>query len=155
MTYEGNLTAAEGKMALIVSRFNHLVTEKLLGGAQDALIRHGMKPEQIEVIWVPGAFEIPLLAQKAAESGQYEAVVCLGAIVRGDTPHFDYVAAETAKGIGQAGLKSGIPVIFGVLTTHTMDQALDRAGGKSGNKGWDAAMSALEMVHLMKKWKKN
>jgi len=148
MTYEGNLTQIQGKIAVIVSRFNHLVSEKLLGGAQDAFLRHGMLIDQIDVIWVPGAFEIPLVAQKAAVSSRYRAVVCLGAIIRGDTPHFDYVAAETAKGIGQVGLKSGLPVIFGVLTTHTMEQALDRAGGKSGNKGWDAALSALEMIQV-------
>ncbi len=136
------------KFALVVGRFNEFVTSRLLGGAIDCLTRHGASPDDIDEIWVPGAYEVPLAAQVAVEGGQYDAVVCLGAVIRGATPHFDYVAAESARGIGRVAAEAGIPVIFGVLTTDSVEQAVERAGSKSGNKGWDAALAALEMVSL-------
>ena len=147
---EGKLTAKELKVALVVSRFNHFITDRLEEGAKDALLRHDAAEQDIDVIRVPGAFELPIVAAKAAKSGRYDAVICIGCVVRGSTPHFDYVASEAAKGIAMAGLDSGIPVIFGVLTTENLEQAIERAGTKGGNKGWSAAMSAIEMANLLK-----
>ena len=147
---EGQLTGAGLRVAIVAARFNEFITSKLVGGAVDTLVRHGADDGAIDVVWVPGAFEIPLLAQRLATSGRYDAVICLGAVIRGATPHFDYVAAEVAKGVGQAGLASGMPVVFGVLTTDTIEQAIERAGTKAGNKGADAAMAAMEMVSLLK-----
>jgi 6,7-dimethyl-8-ribityllumazine synthase len=146
---EGQLIAKGKRFGIVVSRFNDFITEKLLGGALDALTRTGAKENDIQIIKVPGAFEIPLAAKKAAQTGRYDAVICLGAVIRGATPHFDYVCAEVSKGVAQVGLDFGLPVIFGVLTTDTVEQAIDRAGTKSGNKGWQAAMSAVEMANLM------
>ncbi|MEW5785012.1 MAG: 6,7-dimethyl-8-ribityllumazine synthase [Bacillota bacterium] len=147
-TYEGQLVARDFRFALVVSRFNEFISNRLLGGALDALKRHETVEDNIEVIWVPGAFEIPLMAQKAAASGRYDAVICLGAVIRGGTPHFEYVAAEVAKGVAKVSLDTGVPVIFGVITSDTLEQAIERAGTKAGNKGWDAAMSAIEMAAL-------
>jgi 6,7-dimethyl-8-ribityllumazine synthase len=149
----GNLEGQGKRFALVVSRFNDFITARLLDGAIDCFTRHGGSVENISVIRVPGSFEIPLTAAKLAKSGKYDAVICLGAIIRGATPHFDYVAAEAAKGVAQAGLSSGIPVIFGILTTENIEQAVERAGTKSGNKGWDAMISALEMADLFDKLK--
>ena len=149
-TFEGNLIGTGLKVGIVVSRFNELLSSRLLGGAQDALERHDVAESDVDVAWVPGSFEMPLAAQKMADSGRYDAVVALGVIIRGGTPHFDYVAAETSKGIAAASLKSGVPVIFGVITADTIEQAVERAGTKSGNKGWDAANSAIEMANLMK-----
>ncbi|KJS23207.1 MAG: 6,7-dimethyl-8-ribityllumazine synthase [Clostridiaceae bacterium BRH_c20a] len=148
-TYQGKLLAEGLKMGIVVARFNEFITSKLLGGALDALERHGINPEEIEVAWVPGAFEIPLIAQKMVEKN-YDAVICLGAVIRGATPHFDYVSAEVTKGVAQVGLKSGKPVIFGVLTTDSIEQAIERAGTKAGNKGFEAAVTAIETVNLIK-----
>jgi 6,7-dimethyl-8-ribityllumazine synthase len=150
-TYEGELQAKGFKFAVIISRFNDFITGKLLDGAIDALVRHGSSEENIEVIKVPGAFEIPLAAKRVAEKGKYDAVICLGTVIRGATPHFDYVASEASKGIAQASLDTGVPIAFGVLTTDTIEQAVERAGSKSGNKGWDAALVAIEMAQLFKK----
>ena len=147
-TIEGKLIASEMKVGVVASRFNEFITGKLLGGAQDSFARHGGNADDLTVAWVPGAFEIPLVAQKMAQSGKYDAVVCLGAVIRGNTPHFDMVANESVKGIAQAGLQSGIPVIYGVLTTDSIEQAVERAGTKAGNKGFDAMTSAIEMVNL-------
>jgi 6,7-dimethyl-8-ribityllumazine synthase len=149
-TLEGKLSAAGLRFALIVSRFNDFIVGRLQEGAIDAIVRHGGDEKNIEIIKVPGAFEIPLIAKKAAKSGKYDAVVCLGAVIRGSTPHFDYVAAEVSKGIATVGLETEIPITFGVLTTDNIEQAIERAGSKSGNKGWDAAASAIEMVSLLK-----
>ncbi len=146
---EGKLKGEGKRFGLVVSRFNDFITEKLVGGAIDALSRTGVGDEDIDVIKVPGAFEIPLVAKNAAASGRYDAVICLGAVIRGSTPHFDYVSAEVAKGIGAVTLETGVPVIFGVITTDTIEQAIERAGTKAGNKGWSAAVSAVEMVNLM------
>lgn len=146
--HEGKLNAKGQKIAIIVSRFNDLVTEELLRGALDCLKRHDAKEEDVHVYRVPGSYEIPALAGKIAQSGKFDSVVCLGAVIRGDTPHFDMVANEVAKGVAKVGLDSNIPVIFGVLTTDTIEQALERAGTKAGNKGWDAALSAIEMANL-------
>ena len=148
--YEGNLLAKGLKFGLVVSRFNEFFSRKLMEGAKDALLRHGAADADIEVAWTPGAFEIPLVAQKMAGSGKYNAVVCLGAVIRGDTPHFDQIAAEVTKGIAKVTLDSGVPVIYGVLTTDTLDQAVERSGTKAGNKGFDAAVSAIEMANLLK-----
>ena len=148
--YEGNLLAKGLKFGLVVSRFNEFFSRKLMEGARDALLRHGAVDADIEVAWTPGAFEIPLVAQKMAGSGKYNAVVCLGAVIRGDTPHFDQIAAEVTKGIAKVTLDSGVPVIYGVLTTDTLDQAVERSGTKAGNKGFDAAVSAIEMANLLK-----
>lgn len=148
---EGNLQAAEMSFALVVARFNELIGSKLLGGALDALRRHGADEKKCTVVWVPGAFEIPLTAQALAASKKYDAVITLGAVIRGATPHFDMVASEVTKGVAQAGLKSGVPIIFGVLTTDSIEQALERAGTKAGNKGADAAVTAIEMVDLLRK----
>ena len=150
MTLEGKLVAKELKFGIVVARFNEFITNKLLSGAIDTFVRHGAEEDDIQVAWVPGAFEIPLVAQKMALSGKYDAVICLGAVIRGSTPHFDYVCAEAAKGVGQVGLSSGVPTIFGVITADTIEQAIERAGTKAGNKGSDAAMSAIEMANLFK-----
>lgn len=149
-TMEGKISAEGFQFALIVSRFNDFISAKLMEGALDALKRHGAKDEQLTLVRVPGAFEIPLTARKLAESGKYDAVICLGAVIRGSTPHFDYVAAEVSKGIAVVALESKIPVTFGVLTTDNLEQAIERAGSKAGNKGWDAAMAAMEMANLFK-----
>jgi 6,7-dimethyl-8-ribityllumazine synthase len=146
---EGKLTAQGKKFVLIAGRFNDFITDRLVGGALDALTRSGVTDEDIEIVKVPGAFEIPLVAKKLAKKGRYDAVICLGAVIRGATPHFDYVSAEVSKGIAMVGLESEIPIIFGVLTTDTIEQAIERAGTKSGNKGWDAAITAIEMANLM------
>jgi len=148
-TYEGKLTAAGLSFALVVSRFNEFITRRLLGGAMDALQRHGAAEAEIETAWVPGSFEIPLAAQKLAASGRYDAVICLGAVIRGATPHFEFVAAETAKGIAQASMQTGVPVIYGIVTADTIEQAVERAGTKAGNRGFDAAVSAIEMANLV------
>lgn len=148
---EGNLIALGQKFGIVAGRFNELITNKLLGGALDGLKRHGVRDEDIDVAWVPGAYEIPLIAQKMAQSQKYDAVICLGAVIRGSTPHFDYVAGEVAKGIAQVSLQTGRPVIFGVLTTENIEQAIERAGTKSGNKGFDAAVTAIEMCNLITK----
>ncbi len=148
--FEGNLNAEGLKIGIVVARFNEFISTKLLGGALDALVRHGAKDDDIEVAWVPGAFEIPLIAKKMAASGRYDCVICLGCIIRGATPHFDYVAAESSKGIAQVAMKADCPVAFGVLTTETIEQAIERAGTKAGNKGWDAALAAVEMANLLK-----
>lgn len=147
---EGNYNCENIKFAVIVSRFNDFITNKLLDGTLDCLRRNGCKEDNLTIIKVPGAFEIPVAADKAASSKKYDAVICLGAVIRGATPHFDYVASEAAKGIGQVNLKYGVPVIFGVLTTDTIEQAIERAGTKSGNKGWDAALTAIETVNVLK-----
>ena len=149
-TYEGKLTGKGLKFALVVGRFNEFISTHLLDGALDNLRRHEAADSDIEIAWVPGAFEMPLVAQKLAASGRYDAIICLGAVIRGGTPHFDYVAAETAKGIAKVGLDSGLPVVFGVLTTDSIEQAVERAGTKAGNKGWAAATTALEMANLLR-----
>jgi 6,7-dimethyl-8-ribityllumazine synthase len=150
-TFEGNLIGKGKKFAIAVSRFNEFISKRLLEGAIDALIRHGVEEENIAVVWVPGSFEIPPVAQKLAASKKYNGVICLGAIIRGDTPHFEYIASEAAKGIAKAGMKTGIPVIFGIITADTLEQAIERAGTKSGNKGAVAAASAIEMANLFEK----
>ncbi len=147
---EGKLVAQGMKVGIVVARFNEFITSKLLGGAIDTLVRHDVNDEDITVAWVPGAFEIPLAAQKMAMSGKYDAIVCLGAVIRGSTPHFDYVCAEVSKGVATIGLKAEIPVTFGVLTTENIEQAVERAGTKAGNKGADAAITAIEMYNLGK-----
>jgi 6,7-dimethyl-8-ribityllumazine synthase len=148
--FEGQLSAAGLRFAIVVSRFNSFITERLLAGAMDALTRTGADAGQIDTVRVPGAWEIPLVAAELARQHRYDAVICLSAVIRGETPHFDYVAGEAAKGIAHAAAETGVPVAFGVLTANTMEQAIDRAGGKSGNKGFDAAMTAVEMAHLMR-----
>lgn len=147
--YEGNLTVKEGRYGIVIGRFNEFIGSKLLEGAIDALKRHGLAEENIDVAWVPGAFEIPFIAKKMADSKKYDAVITLGAVIRGNTPHFDYVASEVSKGVAQIGLTSSIPVIFGVLTVDSIEQAIERAGTKSGNKGSEAAKTAIEMVNLI------
>jgi 6,7-dimethyl-8-ribityllumazine synthase len=146
---EANLVAKGKKFAIVVSRFNDFITDKLVGGAVDALVRSGTLDKDIDIVKVPGAFEIPLVAKKLAEKKKHDAVLCLGAVIRGATPHFDYVSAEVSKGIAAAGMETGLPIIFGVLTTDSLEQAIERAGSKAGNKGWDAALAAVEMVNLM------
>lgn len=146
---EANLVGQGKKFAIVVSRFNDFITDRLVGGAVDALTRSGTLDKDIDIIKVPGAFEIPLLAQKLAGKKKHDAIICLGAVIRGATPHFDYVSAEVSKGVAAAGMESEIPIIFGVLTTDTLEQAIERAGSKSGNKGWDAALAAVEMANLM------
>ena len=146
---EGKLLAEGKKFALLVSRFNDFITDRLVGGALDALLRSGAKEEDIEIVKVPGAFEIPLAAKKLASKGRYDAIVCLGAVIRGATPHFEYVSAEVSKGVAQVGLEADLPVIFGIITSDTIEQAVERAGTKAGNKGWSAAMSAIEMANLI------
>lgn len=149
MIYEGAFSGKGKKFAVVIARFNEFIGGKLLDGARDALTRHDTKADDIDVYWVPGAFEIPLVAKRVAESGKYSAVICLGAVIRGNTPHFEYVSAEVSKGVAQVALSSGVPVMFGVLTTDSIEQAIERAGTKAGNKGFDAAMSALETVNLL------
>jgi len=148
--YEGLLNGKDFKFCLVVARFNEFITGKLLEGAKDALLRHGVIDEDIEVVWVPGSFEIPLVAKKLALSERYNAIICLGAVIRGATPHYEYIAAEVTKGIASVGLETGLPVIFGVVTADTLEQAIERAGSKMGNKGFDAAVSAIEMVNLLR-----
>lgn len=150
-TIEGYLNGTGLKFAVVISRFNHFITGHLLDGAEDALKRHGVSDDDITVVWVPGAFEIPLVAKKLAKSGKYNGVICLGAVIRGSTPHFDYVAAEVSKGVAAVGLDTEVPVVFGVITTDNIEQAIERAGTKSGNKGWDAALTALELADLTRK----
>ena len=148
--FEGQLSATGLRFAVVVSRFNTFITERLLGGAMDALRRTGAAEDMIDVVKVPGSWEVPMVAGELARQHRYDAVVCLSAVIRGETPHFDYVAAEAAKGVAQAALETGVPVAFGVLTTNTLEQAIDRAGAKGGNKGYDAAMTAIEMASLMR-----
>jgi 6,7-dimethyl-8-ribityllumazine synthase len=147
---EGVLNAKGFRFGLVVSRYNHFITERLLEGALDALMRHGGKEENLEIVRVPGSFEIPLLAKQMASSGRFDAVICLGALIRGGTIHFDVLSAEVTKGVAQAGLETGVPITFGVITTDTLEQAIERAGSKMGNKGWEAAESAIELVNLLK-----
>lgn len=153
-TFEGKLVSEDMKVGIIVARFNEFITSKLLGGALDTLTRHEVKEENIQAAWVPGAFEIPLIASKMAESGKYDAVICLGAVIRGSTSHYDYVCNEVSKGIASVSLKSGIPVMFGVLTTENIEQAIERAGSKAGNKGSECAQGAIEMVNLIREIQK-
>ncbi|HAK72907.1 MAG TPA: 6,7-dimethyl-8-ribityllumazine synthase [Sporomusaceae bacterium] len=148
--YEGKLVAQGLRFGVVVARFNEFITGKLLGGAIDALERHGAVSDDIEVAWVPGAYEIPMVAKKMALSKKYDAVICLGTVIRGSTPHFDYVCAEVSKGVAHVGFETGVPTIFGVLTTETIEQAIERAGTKAGNKGFDAATSAIEMANLLR-----
>jgi 6,7-dimethyl-8-ribityllumazine synthase len=149
-TYEGKLVSQDIKIGIVAARFNEFITSKLLGGAVDALIRHEVKEDNIEVAWVPGAFEIPLIASKMANSKKYDAILCLGAVIRGSTTHYDYVCSEVSKGIANVSLNSNIPVMFGVLTTENIEQAIERAGTKAGNKGFDCAVGAIEMVNLIR-----
>ena len=150
--FEGKLVAPEGmKVAIVASRFNEIIVKKLLDGAVDGRVRHGGKDDNITAVWVPGAFEIPVIADKLAASGKYDAVIAVGAVIRGATSHYDYVCNEVSKGVAQVGLKNGIPVLFGIITTENIEQAIERAGSKAGNKGYDCALSAVEMVNLMKK----
>ena len=153
-TFEGKLVSEDIKVGIIVARFNEFITSKLLSGALDTLTRHEINEENIQVAWVPGAFEIPLIASKMAESGKYDAVICLGAVIRGSTSHYDYVCNEVSKGIASVSLKSGIPVMFGVLTTENIEQAIERAGSKAGNKGSECAEGAIEMVNLIREIQK-
>lgn len=148
--FEGKLIGEGLRFAVVISRFNEFITGKLLEGARDALRRHGVADGDVDVAWVPGSFEIPLVAKRLAESGRYDAVICLGAVIRGATPHFDYVASEVAKGVAAVGLTTGVPTIFGVLTTDTIEQAIERAGTKAGNKGFAAAVAAIEMANLLR-----
>lgn len=147
---EGKLVATDMKVGIVAGRFNEFITSKLVGGAMDGLLRHDVKDEDVDIAWVPGAFEIPLVASKMAKSGKYDAVICLGAVIRGDTTHYDYVCNEVSKGIATVSLESGIPVMFGVLTTENIEQAIARAGSKGGNKGYDCALGAVEMVNLLR-----
>lgn len=149
-TLEGNVVGSGIKIGIVAARFNEFIVSKLIGGAQDALVRHGVNDDDITLTWVPGAFEIPIIAKKMAESKKYDAVICLGAVIKGSTSHYDYVCAEVSKGTAQVGLETGVPTIFGVLTTDNIEQAIERAGTKAGNKGYDVACSAIEMVNLMK-----
>ena len=150
-TLEGNVVASGLKVAIVAARFNEFIVSKLIGGAKDALIRHGMEEEDITLAWVPGAFEIPLVARQLAKSGKYDAVVCVGAVIKGATSHYDYVCAEVSKGIASVSLETNVPVAFGVVTTDNIEQAIERAGTKAGNKGYDAACTAIEMANLMKR----
>jgi 6,7-dimethyl-8-ribityllumazine synthase len=149
-TLEGKLVADGAKVAIVASRFNEFIVTKLIGGAVDGLVRHDVKDDDITLAWVPGAFEIPVIAKKMAESGKYDAVICLGAVIRGATSHYDYVCAEVSKGVAAASMETGVPVLFGILTTDTIEQAIERAGTKAGNKGYDCALSAIEMINLAK-----
>ena len=149
---EGKLTAEGLRFGIVAARFNEFITNKLVSGAVDALTRHGAAAEDISLVWVPGAYEIPMTAQKMSASKKYDAVICLGAVIRGSTPHFEYVSGEVAKGVALVGLQTGVPTIFGVLTTENIEQAIERAGTKAGNKGFDAAMSAIEMANLLQSW---
>ena len=149
-TFEGKLVAEGIKVGIVAARFNEFITSKLLGGAIDALTRENVKEDDVDIAWVPGAYEIPLVASKMAKSGKYDAIICLGAVIRGSTSHYDYVCAEVSKGIAQVSLNEGIPVMFGVLTTDTIEQAIERAGTKAGNKGFECGQGAIEMVNLLK-----
>ncbi|MDP8263301.1 MAG: 6,7-dimethyl-8-ribityllumazine synthase [Candidatus Ancaeobacter aquaticus] len=146
--YKGNLISKGKKYAIVISRFNELISSQLKGGALDGLSRHGVKDDEIDIFWVSGSYEIPSTAAKIAHKKKYDAIICLGAVIRGDTPHFDYISSELAKGIAQVAMSSGLPVIFGVITADNLEQAIERAGTKAGNKGWDAAISAIEMINL-------
>ena len=148
--FEGMLLGKGLRFGLVISRFNDFLTKRLLDGAQDALLRHGVSEEDIEVAWVPGSFEIPLIANKLAQAKRYDAIICLGAVIRGGTPHFEYIAAEVSKGIAKVGLETGLPVIYGVITTDTLEQAIERSGTKEGNEGFKAAVNAIEMANLVK-----
>lgn len=152
-SFEGNLIGKNKTFGIVVSRFNGFITKKLLEGAQDCLIRHGIKDDDIDVFWVPGAYELPITAMRLAKNAEHNGIICLGAVIRGETPHFDYVSSEAAKGISEVGLTTGIPTIYGVITTDTLEQAIDRAGARGGNKGSEAALTALEMVDLFDKMK--
>ena len=152
-SFEGNLIGKNKTFGIVVSRFNSFITKKLLEGAQDCLIRHGIKEDDIDVFWVPGACELPITAMRLAKNAKHNGIVCLGAVIRGETPHFNYVSSEAAKGISEVGLRTGIPTIYGVITTDTLEQAIDRAGVRGGNKGSEAALAALEMVNLFDKMK--
>lgn len=147
---EGNVVASGAKIGIVAARFNEFIVSKLIGGAQDALVRHGVNDDDIDLAWVPGAFEIPMVAKKMANSGKYDAILCLGAVIKGSTSHYDYVCAEVSKGVAMVSLESGVPALFGVLTTDNIEQAIERAGTKAGNKGYDVACSAIELVNLMK-----
>lgn len=153
-TYEGNLVSKDITIGIVATRFNEFITSKLLSGAVDALVRHDVKEDDITIAWVPGAFEIPLIAAKMAKSGKYDAVICLGAVIRGNTSHYDYVCSEVSKGIATVSLNSEIPVMFGVITTENIEQAIERAGTKAGNKGFDSAVAAIEMVNLIRELEK-
>ena len=148
--FEGQLVAGDYRFAIVVSRWNEFFTSKLLGGAQDALRRHGIDDARVDIAWAPGAFEIPVVAQRLARTGRYDAIICLGAVIRGATPHFDYVASEVAKGVARVSMDTGVPALFGVLTTDSIEQAIERAGTKAGNKGFEAAVGALEMASLLR-----
>ncbi len=152
-SFEGNLIGKNKTFGIVVSRFNSFITKKLLEGAQDCLIRHGIKDDDIDVFWVPGACELPITAMRVAKNTKHNGIICLGAVIRGETPHFDYVSSESAKGISEVGLATGIPTIYGVITTDTLEQAIDRAGARGGNKGAEAALAALEMVNFFDKMK--
>ena len=154
-TLEGKLVSDHSKIGIVAARFNEFVTERLLGGAMDGLVRHGVSEDDVTVAWVPGAFEIPLIASSMAKSGKYDAVICLGAVIRGATGHYEYVCNEVSKGIAAASLASGVPVLFGVLTTENIEQAIERAGTKAGNKGYDCAVSAIEMINLIRQIDQN
>ena len=154
MVFEGKVVAKEVKIGIVAARFNEFITSKLLGGAIDGLERHDVRTEDIDVAWVPGAFEIPLIASKMAKSGKYDAVICLGAVIRGATSHYDYVCSEVSKGIANVSLNADIPVMFGVVTTENIEQAIERAGTKAGNKGYDCAVSAIEMINLIREIEK-
>jgi 6,7-dimethyl-8-ribityllumazine synthase len=147
-TYQGRFDAGGKRIALVASRFNEFITQELLAGARDCLERHGVGQQQVDLAWVPGSFEIPLAAKRLATSGRYAAVICLGCLIQGDTPHFQFIAGEVTKGVAQVALESSVPIVFGVITAETLDQAIERAGTKAGNKGFDAALSALEMIDL-------
>lgn len=153
-TFEGKVVSSGIKVGIVASRFNEFITSKLVAGAMDGLIRHDVNEDDVDVAWVPGAFEVPLIAKKMAESGKYDAVICVGAVIRGSTSHYDYVCSEVSKGIASVSLSSGIPVMFGILTTDTIEQAIERAGTKAGNKGYDCALGAIEMVNLIREIEK-
>lgn len=150
--YEGQLSAQGKRFGIVVGRFNAFIGKELLGGALDCIARHGGDTDAVEVVWVPGSFEIPMMARKMARSGRYHALICLGTVIRGSTPHFDYVCSEAAKGIAAVGCETGVPAMFGILTTDTIEQAIERAGTKAGNKGWEAALGAIEMVDVAATW---
>ena len=147
---EGKVVAGEIKVGIVAARFNEFIVSKLVGGAEDAFVRHGLSEDDIDLAWVPGAFEIPIIAKKMAQSGKYDAIVCVGAVIKGSTSHYDFVCAEVSKGIAQVGMETGVPTMFGVITTDNIEQAIERAGTKAGNKGYDAACGAIEMVNLIK-----
>lgn len=151
-SFEGHLIGTGLKFGIVVGRFNEFITSKLLGGAEDALKRHGVSDDDVDVAWVPGAYEIPMIAKRMADSGKYDAVITLGTVIRGSTPHFDYVCSEVSKGVAHVSMQTGVPTIFGVITTDSIEQAVERAGTKAGNKGWDSAMGAIEMANLTKQF---